>query len=162
MIPHPRTPAKPGHTSRYSDRLLAKQWEEDADAGRWSGDIDDRRRHIDRPIRLPSVVVTSVALVSGTRLFLLPGALLLLSVPGAILLLLAPIAIIGERRPHGEAAERRGESDRQQHLAGCRANIPGPRHRGGHFAPFDIERLGPSPRRKMVSVVFFCASDMLS
>jgi hypothetical protein len=107
MIPHPRTPAEPGHTSRYSDRLLAKQREEDGDTGRWRGGIDDRRRQIDRPIRLPAVVVTSIALVSGTRLFLLPGTLLLLSVPGTILLLMAPIAIIGERRPHAETAERR-------------------------------------------------------
>lgn len=115
--------------------------------------MDDRRRHIDRPIRLPAVVLAPVTLVLGTRLLLLPGEVLLLPVPGAILVLVASIAIIGERRPHAEAAERRGESDRQQHLAG---------HRSGHFAPFDIERLGPSPRRKMVSVVFFCASDMLS
>ncbi len=155
-------PAKPGRASRYSDSLLPKQREEDADTGRWSGGIDDRRRHVDRPIRLPPVVVTPVALVLGARLFLLPGALLLLTLPGTILLLLASIAIIGEHRSHAEAAERRGESDGQQHLAGPRANILGPRHRGGHFWPCDGVRLGPSPRRKRVSVVFFCASDMLS
>jgi hypothetical protein len=77
-------------TVRWAMDALAKQREEKANARRWSRDIDDRRRRIDRLIVTPVAVVMSVAVVMP-----------ILRVPTAVLLSLAPIVFFAERRPQG-------------------------------------------------------------
>jgi hypothetical protein len=75
-----------------SKRPLPKERKEEADAGRWRRSIDDRRRHIDRLIRMPAAVVTPTAIVAPALVTL---------VPAAVLLRRAPAVVLAERCLHG-------------------------------------------------------------
>ena len=76
---------------------LPKQRKEEVDTGRWRRDIDDRRRRIERLIRMPAAaVVTPAAIVAPVTMVTIVAPVTL--VPAAVL---APVAVVAERRPHG-------------------------------------------------------------